>query len=350
MLPSFLATLTPSTVAVGLLATLFGLGTVLPQLLTAYRIEDRAYEKKHLLWIITVRWVSWAIIAGVTARYAADRPLLVLWVVLGFYVVFAIAGGVGTVVYADVFAKAIPTQRRGWFTGWKQLLGFVLAIGAGAVVAWILDNQERFPYPIREMLRASMQLARDNPNFRRLLVGNGLTAAMLSIAPFFTVAAPGMGVSEATVGLYLSTQMAGAAASNLLWGWMGDRHSNRPVTIGVAVAGLAVSAAALTAPVVGESTLFLTFFLTGATMSGFRLGYPNLILEMALEHLRATCVALQNTLLAPLVVLPLVVGLLASTVSLSWVFGAVAVLMAAGVFVTWRLIDPRKDPAGPYIT
>jgi hypothetical protein len=229
------------------------------------------------------------------------------------------------------------------------------------VVAWILDNQERFPYPsnyalifalasaglliafsgfamiqeppgtaerrtksLGEMLRASMQLARDNPNFRRLLVGNGLTAAMLSIAPFFTVAALGMGVSEATVGLYLSTQMA--------------------------VAGLAASAAALSATVVGESTLFLTFFLTGATMSGFRLGYPNFILEMAPEHLRATCVALQNTLLAPLVILPLVVGLLASTVSLSWVFGAVAALMAVGVFVTWRLIDPRKDPAGACIT
>jgi MFS family permease len=173
---------------------------------------------------------------------------------------------------------------------------------------------------------------------------------MLSIAPFFTVAALGMGVSEATVGLYLSTQMAGAAASNLLWGWMGDRHGNRPVIIGVAVAGLAASAAALSATVVGESTLFLTFFLTGATMSGFRLGYPNFILEMAPEHLRATCVALQNTLLAPLVILPLVVGLLASTVSLSWVFGAVAALMAVGVFVTWRLIDPRKDPAGACIT
>ncbi len=254
VLPSFLATLTPSTVAVGLLATLFGLGSVLPQLFTAYRIQDRAYEKNYLLWIITIRWVAWAIIAGVTLRYAADEPLLVLWVVLGFYVVFAIAGGVGTVVYADVFAKAIPTRKRGWFTGWKQLIGYAFAIGAGAIVAWILDNQDRFPYPsnyalifamasggllvafsgfamisepagtadrltknLGEMLRASMRLARDNPNFRRLLVGNGMTASMLSIAPFFTVVALGeFGVSEATVGLYLSTQMAGAAASNLL--------------------------------------------------------------------------------------------------------------------------------------
>ncbi len=387
VLPSFLATLTPSTVAVGLLATLYGLGSVLPQLFTAHRIEDRAYEKKYLLWIITIRWVSWAIIAGVTARYAADQPLLVLWVVLGFYVVFALAGGVGTVVYADVFAKAIPTRRRGWFAGWKQLLGFVLAIGAGAVVAWILDNQERFPYPsnyalifalasgglliafsgfamiqeppgsaerrtknLREMLRASMRLANDNPNFRRLLVGNGLTAAMLSIAPFFTVAALSMGVPEATIGLYLSTQMAGAAVFNVLWGWTGDRYGNRPVIIGVAVSGLAAALAALSATVVGEGTLFLTFLLTGATMSGFRLGYPNFILEMAPEHLRATCVALQNTLLAPLVVLPLLVGFLASSVSLSWVFGAMAMLMAVAAVVTWRLLDPRNDPAGACIS
>ncbi len=51
-------------------------------------------------------------------------------------------------VYADVFSKAIPTERRGRFIGWKQRVGYTLAIGAGWVVAWILSDTERIPYPI----------------------------------------------------------------------------------------------------------------------------------------------------------------------------------------------------------
>jgi MFS family permease len=33
------------------------------------------------------------------------------------------------------------------------------------------------------------------------------------------------------IGVYLSAQMAGAALSNLLWGWLGDRYGNRTVIV-----------------------------------------------------------------------------------------------------------------------
>ncbi len=43
VLPAFVATLTASTIAVGLMAAVQGIGEVLPQMFTAYRIEDRPY-------------------------------------------------------------------------------------------------------------------------------------------------------------------------------------------------------------------------------------------------------------------------------------------------------------------
>jgi MFS family permease len=39
------------------------------------------------------------------------------------------------------------------------------------------------------------------------------------------------------IGVYLSAQMAGAALSNLLWGWLGDRYGNRSVIVGTAING-----------------------------------------------------------------------------------------------------------------
>jgi hypothetical protein len=183
--------------------------------------------------------LSWAFIAVVTVLFALEDPLLVLALLIGLFSAFSLAGGVGTVVYTDVFAKAIPVRRRGQFTGLKQLLGYGAAIAAGWIVAWILSQPDRFPYPtnyalifglasaallvafvgfalIKEppglaerrsrdlatMLRTSWRLTRINPNFRRLLIGRGLTQAMLFVAPFFALyAVTDVGVASAAVGL-----------------------------------------------------------------------------------------------------------------------------------------------------
>ena len=388
VLPAFVATLTASTIAVGLMAAVQGIGEVLPQMFTAYRIEDRPYQKPILLWIITLRWVSWAFIAVVTVLFALEDPLLVLALLIGLFSAFSLAGGVGTVVYADVFAKAIPARRRGRFTGLKQLLGYGAAIAAGWIVAWILSQPARFPYPtnyalifglasvallvafvgfamIKEppgsserrshdlatMLRTSWRLARINPNFRRLLIGRGLTQARLFVAPFFALyAVTDVGVASAAVGLYLVAQMTGAAVSNLLWGWMGDRHGNRAVIIGTSITGMLAPASALLVPVVGAPVLYATFFLTGVTMSGMRLGYPNIILEMASPELRATCVALQNTLLAPIALVPLFIGAISTFVPFPFVFAIAAATMVAALVASIVLRDPRTDPEGACIT
>jgi len=147
------------------------------------------------------------------------------------------------------------------------------------------------------------------------------------------------------VGVYLVVQMGGGALSNLLWGWLGDRFGNRAVIVGTALAGLTIPAVALLAPV-SDAAFLGVFAGIGATMSGVRLGYGNLILEMAAPELLPTCVALQNTLLAPVALMPLVVAGLATVVAYPTLFAAGTALMLIGVMVAFRVIDPRHDPGG----
>ncbi len=384
VLPSFLALLTSSTLAVGLMAALQGFGEIVPQMFTAYLIEDRPRKKPYLLWIISVRWVSWAVLAWLTFTFGTTRPELILWILVALFSLFSIAGGVGTVVYADVFSKAIPTLRRGSFAGWKQLLGYTLAIGAGYLVKLILDRPDQFPYPsnyalifllsavglfiafagfamIREpvypvqrvsqsmgaLLRRSLKLAQGNSNFRRLLFARGLTTAGLALAPFYVVyARQEVGVGAGMVGLYLSAQMAGGALSNLLWGWLGDRYGNRTVLVGVAVTGGMAPTLALLAPTVSPLLFVPVFVFLGATISGMRLGYSNFILEMAPLGLRPTCVALQNTLLTPVVLLPLVVGGVLQVVSYPLLMGMGMGIMALNVILAASLLEPRHGGAG----
>ncbi|MCL1599357.1 MAG: hypothetical protein M3094_09250, partial [Actinomycetia bacterium] len=112
---------------------------------------------------------------------------------------------------------------------------------------------------------------------------------------------------------------------------------------GAVVAGLA----ALT---VGPAPLFLTFFLVGATMSGLRLGYSNIILEMAPDYLRATCVALLGTLLAPIALVPLAIGIVAMWVPLAFVLVIDAIAMVGAVVAALLLRDPRHGAEGACIT
>jgi len=388
VLPSFIATLTGSTIVIGLMVVAQEVGSVLPQMFTAYHVEDRKYEKPILMWIITMRWVSWAFLAVVTAMFALDRPDLVLFLLIGLFAAFSLAGGVGSVVYADVFAKAIPTQKRGRFIGWKQLIGYTLAIGAGWVVAWILSGSGGIGYPMNyalifflaavflliaflgivivreppstherqteslsESIQRAIHLTKVNKNFRRLLTTRGLTSVLLLSAPFFVLyALDDVGVNQGAIGLYLAAQMTGAALSNLLWGWLGDRFGNRTVIIGTSVVGLGAPLAALAALVVGPWPLYLTFFLVGATMSGLRLGYANIILEMAPDHLRATCVALLGTLLAPLALLPLAIGIVVTWAPISAVLVLDAVAMVGAVVISILLRDPRHGGDGVCVT
>jgi hypothetical protein len=114
------------------------------------------------------------------------------------------------------------------------------------------------------------------------------------------------GAEPAAVGLYLAAQMTGAA-------------------------------------------LYATFFLVAAPVSLLRLGYANIILEMAPDHLRATWVALLGTLLAPLTLLPLVLGIVVTGTPLAIVLVADAVAMAGAVLVSIMLRDPRHGAQGVYI-
>ncbi|MFN2241093.1 MAG: MFS transporter [Anaerolineae bacterium] len=388
VLPSFVALLTSSTIAVGLMASIEGIGEVLPQMFTAYVIEDRPRKKPYLLAIITIRWISWAVLAYLTFSFGVTQPNLVLAVLIGLFGLFSMAGGMGTVIYADVFSKAIPARRRGRFTGLRQLLGYLLAIGAGYVVKLILDDPDSFPFPanyalifalsaacllvaftgfalIREpvypvkkmslslshMLRRAILLARTNPNFRRLLAARGLTTAVLALSPFYVVyAQTKIGVDAGMVGLYLSAQMAGAALSNLLWGWMGDRFGNRSVIAGTAITGGLAPLLSLLAPYTTAALFLPVFACLGATLSGTRLGYSNFILEMAPVELRPTCVALQNTLLAPVSLLPLIVGALIQAWSYPALLAMGTVLMAFTLYLALRLLDPRHGTEGACLT
>ena len=385
VLPAFLALLiTNATTAVGLMAAIQGVGEVIPQLFTAYLIEDKPRKKPYLIVVITIRFISWGILAWLTYSYGLSNPTLILTVLLLLFGLFSLAGGVGTVVYADLFARAIPANKRGRFSGARQLGGFALAILAGWIVRYILGDEATFPFPInysiifafsaislaialtgfslikepvyplkkktkslRVMLGQAGTLLKHHANFRTFLLSRSAIGVAIGLAPFYIVHARESTVfNGGQIGLFLTAQMAGAALSNLLWGWMADKYGNKPVILGSILSGGMATLAALIVPLIWPPAYALVFIFVGAMLSGMKIGYSNFILEMAEPTMRATCVALQNTIIIPITALPLVTGILLESFSFSTIFAGELVLLAAGFIVSLKLIDPRHHEEG----
>lgn len=384
VLPAFVTYLTPSTAVIGLMATIQGIGEIIPQLFTAHLIDGQPRKKKYLLGIITWRWIAWALLAWLTFKYAVTNPGLVLAILIILFGTFSIAGGMGSVVYADIFARAIPTERRGLFVSAKQIGGFALAILAGWIVKNILDAETIWPFPInfslifalsaltlavafigfalikepvsttsrqnaslKAMLRQGTRLVARNANLRLFLVSRAIVGMAVGMAAFYVVYARNeLQVGPGAVGVFLTAQMAGAAVSNLLWGWLGDSFGNKTVIVGTMMAAGLTAVFALTLPAFYPSAYVLVFISLGAMLSGWRIGYNNFVLEMAPEAIRPACVAWQNTLIAPVTLLPLIAGALLANISFTLIFFIQLGLILIGLAASLRLLDPRHSPDG----
>ena len=384
VLPAFVILLTPSTAAVGLMAAVQGVGGIIPQIFTAYLFEDKPRKKIYLLGAIVTRALSWFFLAWLTYAYGLTYPTLILAVLITLFGIFSLAGGVGTIAYADIFGRAIPADRRGRFAGARQIGGFALAILAGWIVKLILADGTRFPFPANyslifllsaitlsiafigfamirepvypvtrqsesfsEMMHHAKILIRKNANFQRLLLSQAILSVGIGLAPFFVVHAKSvLDLSAGTIGIFLSAQMAGAALSNVLWAWLADKYGNKSVIIGVMASSALTSLLAIVLPQTFPMAYSLVFVLVGAMLSGISIGYENFILEMASPNIRSTCVALKHTLLIPMAVFPLVAGVLLEDIPFNLVFGSNVVLASIGILLAFRLIDPRHSDAG----
>ncbi len=383
VLPSLVASLTPAASAVGLMATLQSIGQVIPQLYTAYIVDGMKRRKPLLLGIITFRFLSFALLAWLVYEYGLTNPTLVLVALLTLFGIFSLLGGMGSVVYADIFARAIPARRRGRFAGSKQLIGYALAVLAGYFVKWVLGNPERFPFPnnfaiilaasaatlaialigfalIKEpptpehrvlkhrnaIWGAALMLFKSSRSLQWLLVVQSLIMLTLAVAPFFVVhAKQDLGIPLGTVGIYLSLQMAGAAVSNILWAWLSDHHGNRSVIIGIAFAAMLAALLAWLTPASLGWLYGGVFILLGSAISGSSVGFANIILEMADAATLPVCVALRNTALLPVAFAPLLIGILARWLSYPLMFAVAAgVALAAFLLGIFFLPEPRSHP------
>jgi len=354
----FLAALGAPAVVIGLVPALKVGFWFLPQLLVANRLSHEPLKLRFYHFTSTVRTVALLVMTASVFLWGAERPGLVVALMLVMITINAIAGGIGGVPFADVTAKIVPHERLGTFWAMRNAIGGVLALGAGFVLRRVLASDLPFPInfgwvflfgtvlsgiaygsfslvnepvgvagmkrPLIGMLRQIPGLVRTDPSLRRFLRVRFLGLATLLAEPFYAVyAIRVLGAPESALGLYVMAATATAILANFAFRGPADGGRN----VSVLQAGYVLLALApLAAFVIQDWRAYtLVFVLSGVGNAGVGIAAWNLLYAIAPAGERPLYIGLANSVLA----LPSLAPVLAGSVQ-PWV-GTHALFLGAFV-------------------
>jgi len=370
VIAAFVAELTGSTVWVGGLSTVLTAAAALPQLFVARWVEPRPAKMPILLLAIYLRVASWAALAGLIASLGASRPELLAWALVGLLAVFYAGGGLGNIPYTDIIGKVIPADRRGTFFGGKEALAGPLSVGAALLARRILaevDYPDNYAllfglaaaglaaaslgfWVMREPPRADApgraqpwraywaQLVVAGSRLKTLVVVQLLTGFSLMALPFYVVyARQELSAPPEAVGWFLFAQVTGGVLGNVLWARLVDHSSSRTMLTVCALTSTVAPLLAIGLGGLGWGGLLPTVFLAGAAFNGRRVGFQSTLLELAPTTERPTFAALNEVLILPVAILPLLAGLLLQSWPYAALFGLTAGFVALGAIWTRRL-------------
>ena len=387
ILPGFVSQLTDSKVVVGLLATVSNGAFLLPQLIFANLVTNKPRKKPYFNLGASLGRPLYLLYAVALWLGLGRNPALALLVLFAIQIIFQAGDALATVAWFDVMAKVIPGKRRGRLMGVSQVTRGVLAIGAGALIAFLLsESGPPFPHNYaaifaraggfllfslfswtfvvepdepgeagerpawRDYLSHLLDTLRHDHAFRRLVTVR-LLAGFEGLALGFYVlfAIQRLGLPPGTVGLFTAAQTVGGILASLGLGVVTERiGSHRVIQIATALSMTAplVALGLLLSPI-REGTLTTAiyawvFLAIGAVANSVMLGFFNYLMELAPAGQRPTYIGLFNTIGGALVILPTAGGWLLQTTSYGVLFALTAILLTLAHGLSWDLPSAHR--------
>jgi hypothetical protein len=391
VVPSFLATLTSSSLLIGLASTLATGGWLVPQLFAANRLAGLTRRKSAVtIPAIVNRSVSLLVGPAIVLLVPVSRPAALV-AFYGLYLAFWVVDGIASVAWLDYLGRCLSAPSRARLISLGTITPGIVGVGGGALVGVVLSTSrlswpanyallflgsgvlyslslgsffivkdppvsakgQKMPWPAYfACLVAVMQ---SDPSFRRAVLAAIFLGGLGVAAPFYIVhGLESLGFPVASVGFFTSVQLIGSVVATLILGLMGERRGTRAVMRACCVAALAAPAIAVAAPLLSSALpgavmyiYSLVFVVVGTQGAANMAGFQNWVLEYAPPGDRPMYIGFANTLNGFVLVMPMIGGWILSA-SASWpdvsyplLFTAAAVGPAAALFLLRKLPEPR---------
>lgn len=364
---------------VGLMPALMWIGIGLPPLFVAHHIERLTRYKPLLLVTGIFQRLPFFLAALVLLLFGATRPRVALVAVVLAPILSGFFCGISITAWMELVARTLPSERRASVFAWRNIISAVIGLGAGGIIAAILNRypgtqgygllhlmafvmlvasyigfcviretvrppqNQGPPQSLAANLRSVPGLLRSAPGLRRFLVLRSFIMGQFIMIPYLAIhALRTTGQPDSFLGMLVALQMAGAIVGNFGAGWMGDRHGGKVI---VQVTSLVLVLVCFGGIFAQTTPQFLAvFFLFGAGAFGSRVGLMTLSLEISPRDKRATSIGL----LSLVNVISLALFSTLSGVIWSWGRGfapgalAAAFCLALSCVLLARVTEPRK--------
>jgi MFS family permease len=389
-LPAYLHQVSGSNAVVGLALALQQVGGVISPIFTGARVEHRKKVMPAAMWmgslgrvaILAIALAGWfvpndPIAVPLFGATISVRPLV--WSLLFFIFMFGVFMGAQRVVFSLLMSKVIPLSRRGRLQAWRNATGgaiaAVLAYMAGRwfiepnllgngysttfVFGFVLTSLGlsalqvllREPEPpttrersrFRDRLREFPHLIRQDRSYAFFLVVQMLATSARIATPFYILyVGQFIGGSGSTLGLLSFAFLGADTASNLIWGYVGDKTGFRLVMLASIVIWLAATLTLMNFHSV--AAIFLAFAGLGASQAGYMMSAQTMILEFGAREdlpMRIAVSATAESITATAG--PLIGGFVAEAFGYPVVFGASVGFLAAALGILFIVVqDPRR--------
>lgn len=378
IIPLFVASLTDSTILIGLIATIHTLGWQLPQLFMTGRMS-RLTRYRPMVLAMTLHerlpMFGLGLLALLAPTLERSTALLIVFILILWQ---SLGAGLTANAWQSMIAKILPASLRGTFYGVQSgganllssgaaLLGGSLLLlpypinfaicffltGTAFMLSWLFlamtreDVHESLPETQKRSLRASVDewlvVMRSDANFRWYVAARAVMQFGQMGAAFYTVyALRAFGLDAQTTGLLTSAMLLAQMAASALLGYLGDRFGHRYM-LGIGCLA-AVMAAALAMGATSILWFYPVFALTGVVNATQWTSVLAFTSEFGDDRTRPYYVGLANTLITPATLAaPLLGGFLADQYGFNATFLTSIMGAVLGAFFILVLTgDPRK--------
>lgn len=382
-LPALVGKLGGSDVLLGILLALKQAGWYLPQPFAAHYLQGKT-EYLRFIRIATFWGRIGFFPAALCVWFLGDtQPTLALGAFALAYMLCWFGDGAGGVPWTAFIGRAIPASQRGRLFATTQFISGFSRLLVGAAVAWLLTEKGvHFPgnlallilccgfwvmvswgclVSLREpadrsssrptasvpaesfaaYLRTFPAKFRERPYLGRLAAVQILAQTAGASIPFLL---PMDAAKSGLPGLLLVVQTVGLMVFAPVWGTFTDRKGPRHSLMGHFLVGLLLCGAAIGSLSPGGLAmpcLLVAYFLFGGIVDAWATA-TNYQLESLPETDRATYIGLMNAATSPTLLLPLLAGLVASTLGKLPLFLCAAICILIGFFLARTLPDTRQ--------
>jgi hypothetical protein len=375
VLSLFVATFTSSPLLIGAPAAIKLAGLYLPQLPAAILVRNFQRIKPFFFWQAFVGRGALIGIIAAAALYQSVPAEISLLIVLLAWVVFSFTEGAATLAWLDLVGDVIHLRRRGSYFGAVQFLGGALAVIAGfgvqsalneditpsaflPIFCWgfaafglsvicigLVRDEHHAPRAsapgapaILEHLRSLLR----GTAIRRVSVAQILAGSIQFGLPFYAIFAHDrLGLSGEWLGSLIVAQTLGLSAAGAGVARLASRYGARTVVCLSSALLVVVPISCALAEILRLDLLILVaFFVAGASRGGSQAGFWQYVLDLVPTTDRRLFMGLANTANAPILLMPLLGGIVLSVGSFESLFAGSILLAIAAIVASLALPKP----------